>query len=390
MPWYLPAVLLFSCWIASLAILLIFLESWFGVSDRNRFVARRASGAYGICTIFVNMRGSAEDTLRTARSIFNQSYPFAELLLIYPQDDTLQAALAKELRASRSHVAVRLVPVAHGLDAPADRVRGLEFAQPMARGRWYALIEPGIVLDRLAIESALEFAGSGEVRALALSPGTRASSTIHRLLTPSVEYFYQLLRIIERRRARRTAPPIVEEPFLLLNREAFDVVHRINRMPGILNEAGWSRWSYQVEGLRTFDGDGANWLWRETVLSTLPNFSSVDPKVAGRAPFAIIAAAVMSCIPVVGLVYGFRVPAETFPEAMILALSAVSYTLMTIGYFLCARKLHAAAWFAPFWFLIQPAAAIVAIMGLQRSAAGRISTSLESETGKSAAGNRRH
>ena len=40
--------LLFVCWLAALATLLIFLETWFGISGRNRFMARRASGAYGV------------------------------------------------------------------------------------------------------------------------------------------------------------------------------------------------------------------------------------------------------------------------------------------------------------------------------------------------------
>src|SRR4051812_46318997 len=112
MPVHVSSILLLSfCWIALLAILAIFLESWFGVSDRNRFVARRASGAYGICSVFVIMRGDARDIERTVRSVFGQSYPFIELFLIYPESDSEHASLAQELLAARTHTAVRLIPV---------------------------------------------------------------------------------------------------------------------------------------------------------------------------------------------------------------------------------------------------------------------------------------
>ena len=115
MPAYLPSVLLLSfCWIASMAILLIFLESWFGAARREQFVARRASGAYGICSVFLTMRGPAGKIEAAVRSIFEQSYPFVELFLIYSEDDALRAVLAQEYRAARTHVAVRLVPVTTG------------------------------------------------------------------------------------------------------------------------------------------------------------------------------------------------------------------------------------------------------------------------------------
>ena len=77
MPAYLPSVLLLSfCWIASLAILLLFLESWFGVPERDRFVARRASGAYGICSVFLIMRGPAAEIEKTVRSYLRNLIPF--------------------------------------------------------------------------------------------------------------------------------------------------------------------------------------------------------------------------------------------------------------------------------------------------------------------------
>src|SRR5262245_22860168 len=127
MPGYLPSVLiLLVCWIASLAILFLFLESWWGLPERDRFVARRASGAYGICSVFLIMRGPAESIERTVRSVFSQSYPFLELFLIFPEDDARNAALARELRMSRTHVAVRLVPVPYPVETAADRIRALE------------------------------------------------------------------------------------------------------------------------------------------------------------------------------------------------------------------------------------------------------------------------
>jgi hypothetical protein len=367
MPSNLPAVLLLSfCWIASLVILLLFLESWFGVSEKTRFVARRASGAYGICSVFLPMRGTVEEISSTVRSIFGQSYPFIELFLIYPDEDAELAALAKELRSERTHVAVRLVPVPQALGSSVDRIRALERAQGYARGRWYVVLDKGIVLDPFALEASLEFAGTGEIRALSLRPGTQAASRTYRLLAPSIEYLSQMMRVIERRRVARPRQMNLDAPFLLLNREAFEVVHRINRMPGILNEAGWTAWSYQMEGLRTFDGDGSRWLWREIGFGSWPDFGELDTRTARRAPGLIAAALMASLIPVAGLAYGFYVPATTFLEAMILALSSVSYALMAISYFLYARRLHAAAWFAPFWFVVQPAAALMTLAGIRR------------------------
>jgi len=367
MPASLPSILLLSfCWIAALAILLIFLESWFGVTEGNRFVARRASGAYGVCSVFLVMRGSSRDLERTVRSIFGQSYPFLELFLIYPEDNNALTSLAQEFRALRTHAAVRLAPVSHGLENPADRIRALELIQPSARGRWYVLLDAGVVLDRFAVEASMEFAGTGEVSALTLRPGTQASSFSQRLLAPAMQHFFQVLRVMERRRARSRQMNL-EAPYLLLNREAFEVVHRINRMPGILNEAGWNLWSYQTEGLRTFDGDGSRWLWREIGLGSWPNFADLDRRVARHFSSLIAVASLLSLIPIAGLAYVFLVPIATLWESWILALSTVSYILMTISHFLHARNLHAATWFAPLWFVVQPAAAVLTYMGVRKT-----------------------
>jgi hypothetical protein len=371
MPAYLPSVLLLSvCWIASLAILLLFLESWFGVPKRDRFVARRASGAYGICSVFLIMRGPASEIERTIRSIFAQSYPFLELFLIFPDEDPVNSALAQEFRATRTHTAVRLVPVPQGVNTPADRIRALEHARPSAKGRWYVVVESGVVLDQFAVEASMEFAGTGEVSALALRPGTQASSFLHRILAPSMEYLFQMMRVVERRRAARPRQMSLEAPYLLLNRDSFEVIHRINRMPGILNEAGWTVWSYQLEGLRTFDGDGSRWLWRETALGSWPDYADLDRRLGPRSLSFVSIVTLAALIPVAGLVYGFYVPMASFLEASILALSAISYALMTISYFLYARRLHAATWFAPLWFLVQPVAALLTFRGMRKAMAG--------------------
>src|SRR2546422_8990679 len=96
MGFVLQSGLLFVCCLAALATLLVFLETWFGISRRNRFLARRASGAYGVITVFVPMQGAAEKVERTIRSIFEQSYPFIEIVLVYCEDDRRFAAIAKQ------------------------------------------------------------------------------------------------------------------------------------------------------------------------------------------------------------------------------------------------------------------------------------------------------
>ena len=100
---------------------------------------------------------------------------------------------------------MRLVPVPHSVDTSADRIRALEHARPSARGRWYVVVEGGVVLDQFAVEASMEFAGTGEISALALRPGTQASSLLHRILAPSMEYLFQMMRVVERRRIPRIA-----------------------------------------------------------------------------------------------------------------------------------------------------------------------------------------
>src|SRR5437870_8397454 len=103
--------LLFLCWLAALATLLIFLETWFGLSGRNRFLARRASGAYGVISVIVPMHGDPAPARRAIRSILEQSYPFIELVLLYHQEESGFEQLVKDFRSVRSHIPIRVVPV---------------------------------------------------------------------------------------------------------------------------------------------------------------------------------------------------------------------------------------------------------------------------------------
>src|SRR6186713_593791 len=130
------SALLFFCWIAALATLLVFLESWFAVASRKGFIARRASGAYGVLSVFLPMRGSAVKTERTIRSVMGQSYPFLELFLINSESDTRHASLANEYRNVRSHNPVRIITAPQSLELAHERTRALEQAQTGARGRW--------------------------------------------------------------------------------------------------------------------------------------------------------------------------------------------------------------------------------------------------------------
>src|SRR5262249_9227521 len=150
--------------------------------------------------------------------------PFIELFLIYFEDDGRHANLAREFR-SGSHVQVRLAPIAHPVQMQDDRIRALEHTQPLAKGRWYTVVESGVLLDRLAIESALEFAGAGEISALVLRPGVQCRSFVQRLLAPSTEYAVRSVQILDRRRERAKKTDF-EAPFFLVNRSAFETVNR--------------------------------------------------------------------------------------------------------------------------------------------------------------------
>jgi Glycosyltransferase like family 2 len=361
--------LLFVCWLAALATLLVFLETWFGISGRNRFMARRASGAYGVITIFVPMHGSADKTEqveRAVRSIFGQSYPFIELVLIYWEEDRRFVDMAKQFRSGRSHIPVRTVPTSFPLDSVNDRVRALEHAQPVARGRWLVILDSDVVLDRFAVETSIEFAGSNEVSALAMRPGLRCRSFLQKIIAPSMEHILQMVRIANRRREKRKGMEF-ESSFLLINREAFDVINKINRMPGILNDAAWNLWGYQVEGLRTFSSDGSRWMWRDANVWSWSSSIDSERRYGASAASFVVGGAVMAVLSVAGLVFGFVHGIDNFAGASILGFSGVSYLLMWTSYFLFARRLRAAAWFAPFWVLSYIPAAVLTMMEIRRN-----------------------
>jgi hypothetical protein len=362
--------LLFFCWLAALATLLVFLETWFGLSRRNRFLARRASGAYGVITIFAPMHGAAEKVERTIRSILEQSYPFIELVLIHHEQDRRFAQMVKEFRGTRSHIPVRSVSTAFSLDPPEDRIRALEQAHAGVRGRWLVILDPEVVLDRFAVEMAVEFAGSNQISALTLRPGIRCRSVVQKMLAPSMEHLLHMVRIANRRREKRRTADFAS-PFMIVHREAFDVVNKVNRMPGILNDAAWSMWGYQVEGLRTYEADGSRWIWRDADVRSWS--SAVDPerRYGSASAGFVVGSAVIALSSIAGLVFGIVRGIDNFTGASILAFSAVTYLLMWISYFLFARRLRAAAWFAPLWIFSHLPAAMLTLAEMRRIAKRR-------------------
>ena len=260
-------LLLSFCWIASLR---FFYSSWRAGSAyrrRDRFVARRASGAYGICSVFLIMRGPAPEIERTVRSIFGQSYPFLELFLIFPDDDAVCSALAQEFRAARTHAAVRLVPVLHrrgncSRPHPRSGTRAALGQRALVRCR-----RGGVVLDQFAVEASMEFAGTGEVSALALRPGTQASSFFHRVLAPSMEYLFQMMRVVERRRAPRTRQMNLEAPYLLaqsriLRSHPSDQPDARHPERGRAGQSGVTRWKDFAPSMETVRaGSGGRPAW---------------------------------------------------------------------------------------------------------------------------------
>jgi glycosyltransferase involved in cell wall biosynthesis len=358
-------VLLFICWLAALATLLVFLETWVGLSNGSRFIARRASGAYGVITVFVPMCGAREKIDRVIRSVYGQSYPFIELILIHCEEDRQLGRLAKDFSLLRSHIPVRIVTTLFPISSHANRIRALEHAQPTARGRWFIILDPDVQLDRFAIEAAVEFAGCNDVSALALHPGIRCRSSVEKVIAPSMEQLFQIVRIASRRREKQNKAEF-DASFLIIHREAFEIVNRINRIPGILNESGWSLWAYQVEGFRTFQADGARWLWRDASIRTWFSETDVYTRYGHVSAPLIVLSAVLSMIPLFGIGFGLIHGVGDFNGASILAFAGVSYLLMWISYFLFARRLYAAVWFAPFWVLSQLPAAGLAIWEMRR------------------------
>jgi len=180
-----------------------------------------------------------------------------------------------------------------------------------------------------------------------------------------MEHLLQLVRIANRRREKRNGIDF-EPSFLLINREAFEVINKVNRMPGILNDAAWNLWGYQVESLRTFEADGARWMWHDANVRSWS--SEIDPERRyGRSTAGfVVGSAVMALLSVVGLAFGVVHGINDFTGASILAFSGVSYLLMGVSYFLFSRRLRAAVWFAPLWVLSHLPAVALTLMEMRR------------------------
>jgi hypothetical protein len=318
------------------------------------------------------MQGSAAKLDGVIRSIFAQSYPFIELFLIHSEDDVHFAQIAKDFLEVRSHIPVHVVSTAFPMGTEHDRIRALEQARLGARGRWLVLVDPDVILERLAIETTLEFAGSSEISAISLRPGLRCRSVLQRLLAPSMEYLLQMVRMADRRQDKNKRTGF-SSSFLMMNRKAFDVVNRINRMPGILNEAGWSIWSYQVEGLQTFEADGSSCVWRETDVHSWCTRFETERRCGVRSAVFVGGSIIMTLVSMAGLVSGFTTRIEDFTGASIFAFSAVSYALMGISYFLHSRRLRATGWFAPFWFAAHLPAGILTLMAMRHARRAAVS-----------------
>ena len=358
--------LLFVCWISALVTLVIFLESWFALKRRSRLATLRSTQTHGVVSVLVPVRGAGEVNQRALQSILDQSYPFIELLIIYNENDAGHAALAREFLAVRSHVPVRPVPVSFNLDDETSRVRALEHAQSSVRGSWILVLDSDVVLDQYALESALEFAGTEDMTAVALSPGIECRSLWQKLLAPSLEWFVRMISVVDRGREKsnRLGPTA---PFLLLHGHTHTVINKMNRLPGILNESGWTLWSYRVEGLKTFQGDGSGWIAREATPRSM--MSDLDTRSLGvrRVVAFVLSSAVISIVSVFGILYGLVAGQSGFSGLGILYFSAFSYSLMATSYFCYSRRLGAATWFAPFWFFSHSMALLLTLLEVCRS-----------------------
>ena len=212
---------------------------------------------------------------RALASILDQTYPLIELLLIYNGDDRRQAQFARQFSHVRSHIPVRLAATTFPIEDESDRIRALEQAQAKVRGSWLLVGDSNILLESSVIESALEYAGSEEICALGLRPGAGGPSLIQRLVAPSLEWLSRMIDVVNRGRGQ--AQTLGSGPFLLMNAHSHELLRRINHVPGVLNEWAWSTWGFQAEGLKTFEGDGSGWIWRESPTGAPVSNIEVEP-----------------------------------------------------------------------------------------------------------------
>ena len=253
------------------------------------------------------------------------------------------------------------------LESETERIRALDQAQGTVRGSWLLVLDPDVVLGKFAVESVLEFAGSEDITAVALSPGIECRSLIQQLLAPSLEWFSRMIRVVDKGREKSNRMNLIE-PFLLLHGHTHTVINRINRLPGILNESGWTLWSYRAEGLKTFQGDGSGWVSREASARSLMSSLDTESMSVGRVVAFVVGSAVISIVSIIGILFGIFGDQTGFSSLGILYFSAFSYSLMATSYFCYSRRLGAATWFAPFWFLSHSMALILTLLELGRSA----------------------
>lgn len=312
------------------------------------------------------IQSTDEAARRGLQSVLDQSYPFIELLLLYEEGNVAYSEFVSEYRTVRSHVSIREVPVPFSLDSESGRIRGLEHAQPSIRGAWILIVDADVVMDTYAVESAIEFASTEDISAVAMIPGVECRSLVQKLLAPSLEWFVRMLRAVDRGR-EKSGRLNMTAPFLLLHGHTHSVLNKMNRMPGILNDSGWTLWSYKVEGLRTFHGDGAGWIAREVTVHSLLATLDTRSLSGGRVMGFALGSAVVSIVSVIGILFGLLYSDPGFSGLGILYFSAFSYSLMATSYFFYARRLGAAVWFAPFWFLSHSMALILTLVELGRS-----------------------
>ena len=359
-------LLLFVCWISALVTLVIFLESWFALTRRSRLATVRSTNSHGVLSVLVPLAGRADSARRCLRSILDQSYPFIELTLIYDEKDPAFAGLARDFAGLRSNVPVRLIPVGFSIDDETSRIRALDHAQSSIRGSWILVVESDVILDPRAVESALEFSGTEDVMAVALSPGVECRSLWQKLLAPSLEWFVRMILVVDRGREKSSRLNLTA-PFLLLHAHTHALINRMDKLPGILNESGWTVWSYRVEGQKTFQGDGSGWISREATTKGTLSSLNLGPLGVGRVVAFVLGSAVISAVSVIGVLFGIVAGWDGFSTMGIFYFSAFSYSLMATSFFCYARRLGAAAWFAPFWLFSHAMALLLILLELRAS-----------------------
>jgi hypothetical protein len=360
-------VLLFVCWLSALVTLIVFLESWFALTRRSRLATIRSTRTQGVVSVLVPLARADEAGRRCLQSILDQSYPFMELLILHDVNEQGCIDLAEELSALHSHVPVRPIPVPFSITDDTARIRALEHAQSSVRGSWILVLESDLILNPQAVESALEFSESEEIVAVALFPGVECRSLWQKLLAPSLEWFARMISVVDRGREKSDRLGDVSAPFLLVHGQTHAVVSKMNRLPGVLNESGWSASSFRVEGLKTFQGDGSGWIAREATTRSLMSRLEAGSNSRGRVVGFVFSSLVISVVSVAGIVFGLLAGQEGFTGPGILYFSAFSYGLMATSYFFYSRQLGAATWFAPFWFLSHSMALLLTLLELRQT-----------------------